>query len=126
MNSNLIAQICRRILRAYRQHFPLMGGGGYVEGNALYFSFHHPEHTLFLRLTPSNPEQGERLTVNLSAVSNTCSVTIDSTGIKWTKAALDRLTTEELENLENLASRFYLIALDWAEELQLLTLNVTS
>lgn len=121
MNSNLIGHVCRRILRAYRQHFPLMGGGGYVEGDTLFFSFHHPQHTLFLCLTPSNPKLGKRLTINLSSAGNALSVTVDATGVMWNLSESDGFTPEELQNLETLASRFYLIALDSADELSFLT-----
>ena len=118
MNSNLIGQVCSRILRAYRQHFPLQGGGGYMEGDTLFFSFHHPQHTLFLSLTPSNHELDKRLTVNLICADNAISVHVDSTGIMWNLSESDGFTPEELQNLETLASRVYLIALDLGDELK--------
>lgn len=121
MNSNFLESFCWRILRAYRQHFPIQGGGGWVEGDAMFFSFNHPQSTLFLRLTLSNPDLGRRLTVNLSSAEHGLSVTVDSTGITWDSPQLDRFSVEEIQSLENLASRFYLIALDSVDDLRLLT-----
>ncbi len=121
MSSNFNANFYGRIVRAYRKHFPVKGGGGWVEGDTMFFSFNHPQRTLFLRLTPSNPELERKLTVYLSGADNAPSVTVDSTGIRWNSPKSDFLTTEELENFENLASRLYLIALDCADELRTLT-----
>ncbi|HAA30316.1 MAG TPA: hypothetical protein DCE56_24825 [Cyanobacteria bacterium UBA8553] len=87
----------------------------------MFFSFNHPQRTLCLRLTPSSPELERKLTVYLSGADNAPSVTVDSTGIRWNSPKSDFLTTEELENFENLASRLYLIALDCADELRTLT-----
>ncbi len=92
-----------------------------MEADTMFFSFDHPQRTLLLGLTPSNPEQGKRLTVNLSSFDNELSVSVDSTGIKWHTSAPECFTPEELENFENLASRVYLIALDSVEQLRLLT-----
>lgn len=124
MNSNFLESFCWRILRAYRQHFPVQGGGGWVEGDTMFFSFNHPQSTLFLRLTLSNPDLQRRLTVNLSSADNDFSVTVDSTGIRWDSPTLDGLSAEEMQTLENLASRFYLIALDSVDELRLLTSSI--
>lgn len=121
MNSNSLGGFCRRILRAYRQHFPVQGGGGWMEADTMFFSFDHPQCTLLLALTPGNPELGQRLTVNLSSFDNELSVSVDSRGIKWNTLAPNSFTSEELDNFENLASRVYLIALDSAEQLRVLT-----
>lgn len=92
-----------------------------MEADTMFFSFDHPQCTLLLGLTPSNPELRKRLTVNLSSFDNELSVSVDSTGIKWHTPAPEGFTSEELENFENLASRVYLIALDSVEQLRLLT-----
>jgi len=118
VSSNVSGDFYRRIVRAYRKHFPVKGGGGWVEGDTMFFSFNHPLRTLFLRLTPSNPELETKLTINLSSASNEPSVTVDSTGIRWNSPKPDFFTTEELQSFENLASRLYLIALDSADELK--------
>ena len=123
MSSNFNGDFYRRIVRAYRKHFPVKGGGGWVEDDTMFFSFNHPQRTLFLRLTPSNLELERKLSVNLSAADNAPSVTVDSTGIRWNSSKPDFFTTEDLQNLENLASRIYLIALDCADELRALTLS---
>ena len=121
MSANSLGGFCRRIVRAYRQHFPVQGGGGWLEADTMFFSFDHPQCTLLLGLTPSDPERGKRLTVNLSSFDNEVSVSVDSMGIQWNTPAPEGFTSEELENFENLASRVYLIALDSVEQLRLLT-----
>ena len=121
MSSSLLRDFCWRILRAYRQHFPIQGGGAWLEGDTMVFSFNHPKCTLFLHITTSNPELGKRLTVNLSADSSAPFISVDSTGIRWCGPEPKFFTREELHSLENLASRFYLVALDLADELKLLT-----
>jgi hypothetical protein len=121
VSANSLGRFCRRIVRAYRQHFPVQGGGGWMEADTMYFSFDHPQCTLLLGLTPSNPKLGKRLTVNLSSFDNELSLSVDSMGIKWNALAPNSFTPEELDNFENLASRVYLIALDSVEQLRLLT-----
>lgn len=121
MNSSFLGGFCRRVVRAYRQHFPVQGGGGWVETDTMFFSFNHPQYTLFLRLTPSNPELEKRLTVHLSSADSEVSISVDSTGIRWNAVKPGYFTPEELQNFESLASRFYLIALDSADDLRLLT-----
>lgn len=121
MNSNLLRDFCWRVLRAYRQHFSVQGGGAWIEDDTIIFSFNHPKCPLFLRLRLSNPDLGKRLTVNLCSTGNTLSVGVDSTGIKWNSPHPNFLTPEEIQSVETLASRFYLIALDSADELRLLT-----
>ncbi len=125
MNSNFSGEFYCRIVRAYRKHFPIKGGAGWVEGDTMFFSFNHPLRTLFLRLTPSNPELERRLTINLSSANNEPSVTVDSTGLTWNSPKPDFFTTQELQSFENLASRLYLIALDSADELRTLTSTTT-
>ena len=121
MSSSLLRDFCWRILRAYRQHFPIQGGGAWLEGDTMVFSFNHPQCTLFLHITTSNPELGKRLSVNLSADGSAPFVSVDSTGIWWNSPKPNFFTPEELQSLENLASRFYLVALDLADELKVLT-----
>lgn len=125
MSSSLLRDFCWRILRAYRQHFPIQGGGAWVEGDTMVFSFNHPQCTLFLHITASNPELGKRLTVNLSADGSAPFVSVDSTGIYWNSLKPNLFTPEELQSLENLASRFYLVALDLADELKVLTSTIS-
>jgi hypothetical protein len=121
MSSSLIGNFCWRILRAYRQHFPIQGGGAWVEDETLFFSFHHAQCTLFLQITTSNLELRRRLTVNLSTTGSEPFFSVDSTGSRWNCSKPDFFTPEELQSLESLASRFYLIALDSIEELRILT-----
>jgi hypothetical protein len=125
MSASLLRDFCWRILRAYRQHFPIQGGGAWVEGDTIVFSFNHPQCTLFLHITASNPELGKRLTVNLSTDDSAPFVSVDSTGICWNSPKPNLFTPEQLQSLENLASRFYLVALDLADELKVLTSTIS-
>ena len=120
MNSSLLGNFCGRILRAYRQHFPIQGGGAWVEDETLFFTFHHTQCTLLLHITTSNLALRKRLTVNLSTAGSNPFLGVDSTGFRWYSPQPDLFTSEELQSLESLASRFYLIALDSIEELKLL------
>lgn len=121
MNSNLLEDFCYRILRAYRKYFQIKGGAAWVASETMFISFDQPQYTLLMGLTPSNPELGTRLSVNLSCAGNPPFLSVDSTGIKWSSPKPGLFTTEELQSLENLASRLYLIALDSADELRILT-----
>ncbi len=121
MSSDSFGAFCRRIIRAYRQHFPVRGGGGWLEGDTLFFSFNHPQSTLFLHVTPSDLALERPLNVNLSCPGNELSVSVNSTGIQWNSPKPKFFTSEELQNIENLACRLYLIALDSADSLQLIT-----
>lgn len=121
MNSDAFAVFCRRIIRAYRWHFPVMGGGGWLEGDTLFFSFNHPQSTLFLHVTPSDSALERPLNVTLSCPGNELSVSVNSTGICWNSHKPNFFTPEELQSIENLACRLYLIALDSTDSLHIIT-----